>query len=310
MNSSNCTFCPRQCGVNRLEGELGYCKTSAGYLISSICDHHGEEPVISGRHGICNIFFTNCNLQCIYCQNYQISRNRDRSENDMDADELISQITYYLDKGCHAVGFVSASHVVPQIKSIIQELNNLGYKPITVYNSNGYDSVDTLRTLEGIIDVYLPDFKYSDPMLAREYSNAEDYPEIALMALKEMYRQKGSALHLNENDEAISGILIRHLVLPGHVENSKTALKWIAEEVSPKLHISLMSQYYPTSCVTGHPVLGRTLKRSEYEEVVRYMDELGMNNGWIQELESQGHYRPDFRKEHPFNDLTPQPPLL
>jgi putative pyruvate formate lyase activating enzyme len=297
----DCTFCPRQCHTDRFEGKKGYCKSGAGFYISSICIHRGEEPAISGSDGICNIFFAHCNLQCIYCQNWQISGNLSVVEDfKMDLDEVIRQITVILDEGIRRVGFISPSHFIPQMKVIIAIIESLGYKPVWVYNTNGYDTAGTLRSLEGIIDVYLPDMKYMDPEIARKYSDARNYPEVACAALKEMYRQKGSVLHLAGDGTAESGIIIRHLVLPGHEENSKAVLRFIAEELSPKMHISLMSQYYPTPSVTCHPSLSVPVSPVEYQHVVTHMHDLGLYNGWVQEPESREHYRPDFERDHPF----------
>ena len=301
----DCSQCPRNCHANRYSLKLGYCKSDTSINISSICIHHGEEPAISGKDGICNIFFTHCNLQCTFCQNYQISNNKiDVIRHSMEPEEVIRQVTAILDRGIKRVGFVSPSHFIPQMKWIINRIESMGYKPVWVYNSNGYDKPETIHSLEGLIDVYLPDFKYMDAQLAKEYSDAPDYPEIVTKAIKEMYRQKGAALHLSEDQTAESGIVIRHLILPGQIENSKKVLRFIAEEVSPKLHISLMSQYYPTPNVQFHQNLGRSLSENEYKSVIEEMDKLGMMNGWIQELESSEHYRPDFEKEHPFEHLN------
>ncbi len=218
----------------------------------------------------------------------------------MTLEKIIAKITAILDSGVSRVGFVSPSHVILQVKAIISAIHSLGYKPVWVYNSNGYDKIETLRSLEGLIDVYLPDFKYSDPALASTYSDAPDYPEVAAGAIKEMVRQKGPVLHLGDKRTAESGIIIRHLVLPGQVENSVKVIRYIAEEISPGIHVSLMSQYYPTPKVQCHPELGRTVLPDEYNRVADEMIKLGMVNGWIQELESSDHYRPDFEREQPF----------
>jgi putative pyruvate formate lyase activating enzyme len=297
----NCTLCPRNCHADRLSGREGFCKSDASFSIASICIHKGEEPAISGSGGICNIFFSNCNLQCIYCQNHQISDNRiSRTFHRLELEDVIRQVTAILDQGINRVGFVSPSHFIPQVKVIISIIEAMGYKPAWVYNSNGYDKAETLRTLEGIIDVYLPDFKYMDTDLGWRYSGARDYPDHASKALKEMFRQKGSALIMDEEDTAGSGIIVRHLVLPGHVQNSLDVMRFLAGEISPRLHVSLMAQYYPTKQVSNHPRLGRGLYESEYQQVVEEMDKLGMYNGWIQEFESSDFYRPDFNRSHPF----------
>lgn len=298
---SECSLCPRNCKADRIGGKPGYCNADASFSISSICIHRGEEPVISGDKGICNIFFTNCNLQCIYCQNFQISSNKfDYGQSKMELGEVLSQVTRILDTGINIVGFVSPSHFIPQVKVIVNALRALGYDPDFVYNTNGYDKVDSLRSLEPYIDIYLPDLKYSDPDLARRLSDAGDYPQVAYAALREMYRQVGSRLEVDRNGYATRGMVIRHLVLPGHVENSKEVLRFIARELSPEVHISLMSQYYPTHHVVSHPVLGRTLRYGEYQEVVDELEELGFSNGWVQHPDSHENYRPDFMREEPF----------
>jgi putative pyruvate formate lyase activating enzyme len=297
----NCTLCPRECRVNRFAGSDGYCGTDAGLNISSICIHRGEEPVISGVDGICNIFFGGCNLHCIYCQNHEISQCASGTmKKKMDLNEALSQIIKILSDGITSVGFVSPSHVVPQVKAIIKGLNSHGLKPLTVYNTNGYDKWTTIRSLEGLIDIYLPDYKYVTNGVAAEYSGAYDYPEVALKAIKEMYYQKGSTLALDERGHAENGLLIRHLVLPGHAEESKKVLYSIVEELSPGVHLSLMSQYHPTDNVRHHPVLNRSLYKEEYESVVETMVTLGFRNGWVQDMDSNINYLPDFRKENPF----------
>jgi putative pyruvate formate lyase activating enzyme len=298
---SNCTLCPRECRVDRFKGGTGYCGSDAGTNIASICIHTGEEPSISGPNGICNIFFSGCNMRCIYCQNHEISRpGAECRSSTTGFDKALKTITGILDKGIKAVGFVSPSHVVPQVKAIIKVLNSRGYKPITVYNTNSYDKKETIRSLEGMIDVYLPDYKYVTTNTARELSDTNDYTSVAHDAVREMYRQKGSVLATDESARAEKGMLIRHLVLPGHAEESKRILRTIAEEISTGVNISLMSQYHPTPWVTGHEDLGRTLYRSEYQEVVEEMENLGFRNGWIQDMGSHQNYRPDFRKENPF----------
>lgn len=300
---SDCALCPRDCHVDRINGKAGYCKADASFSISSICIHQGEEPAISGDKGICNIFFTNCNLQCIYCQNFQISSNKyDYQSCKLELQEVLRQIIRILSKGINIVGFVSPSHFIPQVKVIVNSLRELGYDPTFVYNTNAFDKVESLKSLEPFIDVYLPDLKYSDNTISKKYSDAGDYPEVAKEALKEMFRQVGSGLAIDGNGYATSGLLIRHLVLPGHVENSKDVLRFIARELSPDTHISLMSQYYPTHHVSSHPVLGRTLRYREYKAVVDELESLGFSNGWVQHLDSHENYRPDFMNENPFQE--------
>ena len=295
----NCTCCPRECRADRT-AKPGWCRVGDDFAISSICAHRGEEPVLSGRHGICNIFFEHCNLQCIYCQNYQISRNTAPIGPVRSLDDVLTEIEAVLSTGAKGVGFVSPSHSIPQMLRIIDALRVRGHRQTLVYNTNGYDRADIIRSLEGSIDVYLPDLKYMDEKLGREYSNAPNYPEIATAAIREMFRQKGANIYLDHDDVIESGMIIRHLVLPGQVENSKAALRWIAEELSPSVHVSLMSQYCPTPAVRDHPLLGRTLHPEEYDEVVEEFERLGFWRGWVQELGSPHSYLPDFDQSHPF----------
>ncbi len=297
----NCNFCPRNCNIDRFATLKGYCKTYAGYYIASIVVHKGEEPPISGNKGICNVFFAHCNLQCVYCQNHQISRNNIPLQNfEMTLEEVLDKIIAILDTGINIVGFVSPSHFVLQVIEIIKGLYRRGYFPITVYNTNAYDKVETLQLLENYIDVYLPDLKYVDNHLAAKYSKAFNYPEVAKAAIKEMFRQKGSEVVINKDGYAESGLIIRHLVLPNHTENSKQVLRFIAKELSPDVHISLMSQYYPTADAFKFKELSRPITPEEYETVLTEMEKLGLKNGWIQELDSSENYRPDFNFEHPF----------
>lgn len=298
---SRCTLCPRECGVNRFEGGAGYCGMDAGMNIASICVHRGEEPPISGPDGICNIFFAGCNLRCIYCQNHDISRPGEEFTGGVETlEETLDLIGSMLSDKIRAVGFVSPSHVVPQVRAIIRGLNARGLKPITVYNTNSYDKPEIIDSLDGMIDIYLPDYKYVTPEIAKEYSDASDYPVVALKALKRIYFQKGSSLPMDQEGRAENGMLIRHLVLPGHSDESKKVLRSISEELSPGVHLSLMSQYHPTKYVKSHSMLNRTLYRDEYESAVRVMEDLGFRNGWIQDMESYRNYRPDFSRNNPF----------
>lgn len=298
---SDCNICPRECRADRFAGRTGYCGTDAGMNISSICIHRGEEPVISGPDGICNIFFAGCNLQCIYCQNHEISRPcRQNAGGNFTLAETLETVESILSSGIKAVGFVSPSHVVPQVKAIIKGLHERGLNPITVYNTNSYDKVEVIDGLEGIIDVYLPDYKYVTTGIAKQYSDAADYPEVALKALKRMYYQKGSGLLVDDDGRAENGILIRHLVLPGHAGESRKVLRSIADELSTGVHLSLMSQYHPVHSVRNHSMLGRELYREEYESVAGEMEKLGFRNGWLQDLDSNLNYLPDFGRKHPF----------
>jgi len=298
---ADCAFCPRDCHANRVNGEPGYCHTGAGFSVASIFAHRGEEPVLSGKHGICNIFFTGCNMQCAYCQNYQISRMQSEAgKSGTDLSEIVRQIETILNAGSRAVGFVSPSHVIPQVKIIIAALRKRGHNPVFVFNTNAYDKQGSIASLDGMIDVWLPDLKYMDEGLGRLYSDTSNYPEIATAAIKQMYDRVGYDLRLDDDGSIESGLVIRHLVLPGQVENSKAVLRWIAEELSPSVHISLMSQYHPIPLVAGHSELGRTLRAEEYAVVLEESERLGFDRGWIQKLDSSEYYRPDFNRPDPF----------
>jgi putative pyruvate formate lyase activating enzyme len=297
----NCTLCPRECRVNRFARGSGYCGMNADLNIASICIHRGEEPVISGSDGICNIFFSGCNLHCIYCQNHEIShKNSFFRDTEMEIQTVLDRISDILSTGITSVGFVSPSHMVPQMRAIISGLHSRGLRPTIVYNTNSYEKVETIKSLEDLVDVYLPDYKYVTPEIAEKFSDAPDYPLIALKAIREMYYQKGSTLRLDDNGMAENGMLIRHLVLPGHVEESRNVLISIAEELSTGVHLSLMSQYHPTSFVRNHSDLSRTLYKDEYDAVVEAMEDLGFRNGWVQDMDSYQDYLPDFTRENPF----------
>jgi putative pyruvate formate lyase activating enzyme len=300
---SHCLLCPRGCAADRVEGKPGYCRVGTELPISSICRHMGEEPVLSGKHGICNVFFAHCNLQCIYCQNYQISSNRrSTSSVTMSVQEAVRQIEDILDHGARGVGFVSPSHCLTQIRAIMQALTERGRHPTYVYNTNAYDLVATIWALGEHVAVYLPDMKYMDNDLAHEFSDVTDYVEVASAALGEMYRQTGAEIDLDDDGHITRGLIIRHLVLPGQVENSKAVLRFIAEKLSPDVYISLMSQYHPTPAVRDHPKLHRCLRPEEYEQVVDEFERLGFYRGWVQNLSSPSHYLPDFDRRHPFED--------
>ncbi|HLN21279.1 MAG TPA: radical SAM protein [Bacteroidales bacterium] len=300
MADDVCTLCPRNCNVNRTDGGSGYCGMDSGLNIASVCVHRGEEPVIGGDDGICNIFFAGCNLRCVYCQNHEISQPCSAVFSLNDIDDVLAKVCSILDTGINSVGFVSPSHMIPQMKMIISGLHEKGYIPVIVYNTNSYDRVETIKSLDGIVDVYLPDFKYADADLSFRLSGASDYPEVAMKALKEMYYQMGSTLHTDINGKAVRGLLIRHLVLPGLAEESKKVLSAIASELSTGVNISLMSQYHPMHEAKMFPSLDRSLNKQEYDDVLNHMQELGFRNGWVQDPDSFRNYLPDFTKEHPF----------
>lgn len=296
----NCCYCPRRCGVDRREGE-GFCGAAECVEVAAICRHLGEEPPLRGEKGICNVFFAHCNMRCLFCQNQEISRGKVAGEKVRyrGIDEVVEGIAKLLPECENVVGFVSATQYAYAIPQIVERLHERGLFPTTVYNTNGYENVETLREIEPYVDVYLPDMKYMDEDLGRRYSGTKDYPKVAGRAIEEMVRQKGSRLMCDGRGLAFRGVVIRHLVLPGQVENSKRVIDWVAEKLPWNTQLSLMAQYYPVG--DGLPdELGRTLSREEYAEVVEYMEEKGLSNGWVQELEANETYRPDFGKEGVF----------
>ena len=299
---SSCDICPRECHVNRLEGEPGFCHSGRLPIVASFCAHHGEEPALSGSRGSGAVFFGNCNMRCVYCQNYQISQNWEKQKtNEVDCHTIAEHMLYLQDElGCHNINFVSPSHFVPQLVRAVLEAVPMGLKLPLVYNTNGYDSVETLRELDGIISVYLPDLKYASDSWADMFSQASDYVVRSRQAIKEMYRQVGE-LVVDEFGIAQQGLIVRHLILPNELAGSQESLTWLATEVSPKVTVSLMSQYHPMNQAYRFPMLSRHISLSEYEAVVKTVDKLGLENGWLQEMGAQEIYLPDFeRQRQPF----------
>jgi len=274
-----CHVCPRKCGVNRLKGQIGICGMGFHPVVSSDNLHHGEEPPISGVRGSGTIFLTGCNLGCVFCQNYPISHILHGRK--VKIPQLASMMLRLQKAGAHNINFVTPTHFAPQIMGALHIALNQGLKIPLVYNCGGYESLEILRLWEGIIDIYMPDMKYSDPKMAEKYALAPDYPGINKIAIREMYRQVGT-LQLNEEGIAKSGLLIRHLVLPENIAGSRDILRFISEKISKKTYISLMSQYFPAHKAMEMPPLHRPLKTSEYEEAKSYLDYYGLHRGWIQ----------------------------
>ena len=300
---ASCDICPRACGVNRLEGQPGgFCHSGRLPIVASFCDHHGEEPALSGRCGSGTIFFGNCNLSCLFCQNHQISQDWEHQEqNRISCERLAEYMLTLQEMSCHNINLVSPSHFVPQIVRAITLAVPLGLRLPLVYNSNGYDSMETLKELDGIIDIYLPDLKYADEKTAMRLSQSKgDYVATARSAIKEMRRQVGR-LELDSEGVAIKGLIVRHLILPQNLAGTGESLKWLAEEVSRNVTLSLMSQYYPRHRALSMPQLLRTITREEYAAALKAMREARLEEGWAQELDAAGHYLPDFAREgHPF----------
>ena len=291
-----CHLCPRHCGVRRAEA-CGFCGATDALEVSSVCVHRGEEPPLNP---IVNVFFTHCNLQCIYCQNWQISQGNGLQVAGYryTVAELAERICRLLPESGGMLGFVTAAHYADRLAAIVDEVRHSGLNPTVVYNSGGYESVETLRSLEGVVDIYLPDLKYMDSDIAARYSHAPDYPEVAAAALKEMKRQVGGGLMTDDDGRAYRGIIVRHLVLPGHTDNSLRCLEWLADNFNPfSLHLSLMAQYFPPREDLPAP-LNRTLTEEEYRTVTDRAAELCLTEGWTQELTAQDNYRPDFTQEN------------
>ena len=304
----SCDICPRECGVDRTQGQLGFCVSPAAPLVASICRHHGEEPPVSGTRGSGTIFFANCNLRCVFCQNHQISQNPAAyASHVISTRDLAEDMVRLQDElGCHNVNLVSPTHFVPAIMEALCIAIPLGLRIPLVYNTGGYDSVDVLRMLDGVVDVYLPDLKYASNAVGGRLSQVNDYVEKSRAALVEMHRQVGSALTWGNDGTVSRGMIVRHLVLPGGLAGSEESLRWLAEELSPDIALSLMAQYYPAHRATTMAVLSRPLGASEYDDVVRSVQEMGFSNVWTQETRAQEYYRPDFsREEHPFEADTP-----
>jgi len=297
-----CDICPHACGVDRLAGQVGRCRTGAQARIASACDHHGEEPAISGQRGSGTVFVAGCNLRCVFCQNAQISQG-DLREYPVQTTEEIAETYLRLQRlGCHNLNWVSPTHVAPQLVEALAVAVERGFELPIVYNSNGYDSVSVLQLLDGIVDIYLPDLKYADGAVAERLSGAPGYPDAAIAAICEMYRQVGD-LEMDEGDIARRGVIVRHLVLPGNLAGSRVILRRLAEEVSPTVTISLMAQYYPAHHAATVPELTRTITVEEYEDALDAFAEAGLENGWAQEVRSAPeYYRPDFNEAHPFEN--------
>ena len=276
-----CDICPRNCGINRYTSTKGLCRMSATLKIASINLHFGEEPPISGKRGSGTIFFSGCPLRCKFCQNYPISQLL--NGNYMTEEELAERMVELQERGAHNINLVTPSHFVPQIVKATYIAREMGLKIPLAYNTSGYDSVETLKLLEGIVDIYMPDIKYSDNYWARKLSSAPNYWDVVRPAVKEMYRQVGP-LRMDEEGIAYRGVLIRHLVLPQNASGTEEVFRFIAEEVGKDVYISLMSQYFPTYKAIGDPVVGRRITYEEYHRAIELLHKYGLENGYIQEI--------------------------
>jgi len=292
MDTYKCNICPRTCGADRNSG-VGFCGVGGGLRVAKAFLHMWEEPCISGSHGSGTVFFSGCNLKCIYCQNHVISQGNFGKE--ISVDHLREIFTSLKEKGAHNINLVNPTHNVIQIREAVLGLAGIDV-PI-VYNSNGYDSMEGLRLMEGIVNIYLPDIKYFSPELSLKYSGAANYYETAVLAVQEMYRQVGGAVFDSEGI-LTKGLIIRHLILPGLASESIKVLDWIKRNMPEDILVSLMSQYTPYYRAGEFPEINRRITRREYERVVNHFLKLGFENGYIQERDSaQEDYIPDFNLE-------------
>ena len=268
----NCTLCPRNCKVDRTKGKIGKCRVTTQIIISGVHPHFGEEPCLVGRNGSGTIFFGSCNLNCIYCQNYEISRFKIGEI--MSVEELANAMIYLQRIGCHNINLVTPTHYTAQIAEAIMIATKKGLRIPIVYNCGGYESTETLKLLDGIVDIYMPDIKYSNNKNALKYSGAGDYWDVVKRAVKEMHRQVGDLVI--ENGIALRGLLIRHLVLPNNIAGSKEVFKFIAEEISKDTYVNIMAQYRPCFNAFLKPELSRRITTSEYLEAVQLAKEAGL----------------------------------
>lgn len=269
-----CSVCPRDCRVDRTKNETGFCRSGYLPVISSFSPHFGEERPLVGTHGSGTIFFTNCNLGCVFCQNYSISH---RGEGEEVPFSYLSRILLRLQNlGCHNINFVSPTHFVPQILRALPDAIAGGLSVPLVYNTGGYDSPGTLSLLDGIIDIYMPDFKYTDKNIAKEYSLAEDYPDTVTTALKCMHQQVGDLI-LDENGTALRGLLVRHLVLPGGLAGTGKAMRFLASEISRNTYVNIMAQYYPCGDIPLGSPLQRRITEKEYQAALDEAKQAGLN---------------------------------
>lgn len=277
-----CTLCPHECKVNRIKGEIGRCKSDSEIKISLADLHFFEEPCISGKSGSGTVFFTGCNMKCKFCQNYEISQLCQGRK--MTVENLANEFLKLEACGANNINLVTGCIYVPQIIETINLAKSKGLKIPIVYNSSGYEKKETIQMLDGYIDIYLPDFKYYYNSLAKELSGIDNYFEIATSAIQEMYRQVGTP-QFNESGIIKKGLIVRHLVLPNHLQNTKMVLKWLKRNFGSNIYISIMAQYFPEYKAMETEDINRKLTQEEYEKVQEYISDLKVENGYIQDLE-------------------------
>lgn len=277
----SCVICPRKCGINRLKDQKGFCKTGLKAKVYSFMAHHGEEPPVSGERGSGTIFFAGCNMACVYCQNFEFSQEKSPAK-EMEDRDLANIMLELQHLGCHNINLVTPTHVMPQILKALLIAIPEGLKIPLVYNTGGYELVEMIDLLEGVVDIYLPDMRYADRDIAVKYSSARDYPEYNQRALKEMQRQVGVA-QIDKSGIIEKGLIIRHLVLPQNLSGTTRIMEFISKKLSPETYISLMSQYKPCFNSSKFPELSRKITLSEYEKAEEIMRKYDLHNGWVQE---------------------------
>ena len=293
--ADKCTLCPRNCGVDRDNGKIGYCGQTDKVYVARAALHMWEEPCISGEAGSGTVFFSGCSLRCVYCQNYNIAHARAGKE--VTKDRLAEIFLELQEKGANNINLVTPTHYTPEIVWAVETARKMGLIIPIVYNCSGYEKVETLRRLDGIVDIYLTDFKYMDQEVAGRYSHAPDYPEVAKMVLKEMVRQTGEAV-FSEEGMMQRGVIVRHLLLPGYLNNAKEVVQYVYDTYGDKVFLSLMNQYTPLPQVEKYPEINRRATEEEYEELVNFAIEIGVENGFIQEGETaEESFIPEFNNE-------------
>jgi putative pyruvate formate lyase activating enzyme len=287
-----CKICPRNCGVDRTKGIKGYCRETDKIIVARASLHMWEEPCISGTNGSGTVFFSGCSLGCVYCQNYNISKGMSGKEITI---ERLAEIFLELQsKGAHNINLVTPTHFVPQIIDALIMGKGKGLRIPIVYNTSGYEKVETIKTLDGHVSIYLPDLKYMDKEIAKKYSNCADYFEHASKAITEMLNQTGE-IEFDEDGIAVKGVIVRHMTLPGCMEDSKNIIKYLHETFGDKIYISIMNQYTPLPHVSKYPEINRRITDDEYEELIDYAVGIGVENGFIQEGETAlESFIPDF----------------
>lgn len=276
----DCRVCPRDCGVNRLEDKWAACKTGRYAVVGSYFPHFGEEDCLRGWNGSGTIFFSHCNLRCVFCQNYDISQaiKPGAAARGSPPEEVAGMMLELQQRGCHNINFVTPEHVVPQVVEAVAEAIDRGLSLPIVYNTSAYDSLHSIELMDGIVDIYMPDFKYASAERSRIYMKAENYPEVARAAIQAMHRQVGQ-LVFDENGLAKRGLLIRHLVMPGCLEETRAILEWIVSELGPETYVNLMDQYYPAGKVNSrsYPEINRRLEASEFRQAREMAHQLGLH---------------------------------